>query len=198
MGCGACPEIAAAPFPALEKLSLTMTPPCRMGSPRHHHCAPMRDPRHPPGAHSDVPTRRGSGAAALSRLLGSTERPRPSGDRGVRAAAASTCSEMAPGGSTSSRSSLPSPSCSSVHATSTSSAPTDERGRSCPAPARPPSAPSSVPRSHSLLALSEPWQFAVLGAAAITLLVLRRGVLMTLLAAALCGLVAAQLGAPLP
>jgi chromate transporter len=48
------------------------------------------------------------------------------------------------------------------------------------------------------LAMSEAWQFAVLGAAAVALLVLRRGVLVTLLAAALCGLVAAQLGAPLP
>jgi len=46
--------------------------------------------------------------------------------------------------------------------------------------------------------MSEAWQFAVLGAAAVALLVLRRGVLVTLLAAALCGLVAAQLGAPLP
>jgi len=42
-----------------------------------------------------------------------------------------------------------SPSYSSVPATSTSSAPTHRRGRSCPAPARPPSAPSSVPRSRS-------------------------------------------------
>ena len=49
------------------------------------------------------------------------------------------------------------------------------------------------------LALSEAWQFAVLGATAVVaLLVLRRGVLATLLAAGLCGLVQAQFGAPLP
>ena len=48
------------------------------------------------------------------------------------------------------------------------------------------------------LALGEAWQFAVLAAAAIALLVLRRGVVVTLLGAAAIGLVATQLGAPLP
>ena len=48
------------------------------------------------------------------------------------------------------------------------------------------------------LALGEAWQFVVLAAAAIALLVLRRGVVVTLLGAAAIGLVATQLGAPLP
>jgi chromate transporter len=48
------------------------------------------------------------------------------------------------------------------------------------------------------LALGEAWQFAVLAAAAIALLVLRRGVVVTLLGAAAIGMVATQLGAPLP
>ena len=48
------------------------------------------------------------------------------------------------------------------------------------------------------LALGEAWQFAVLAAAAIALLVLRRGVVVTLLGAAAIGLIATQLGAPLP
>ena len=48
------------------------------------------------------------------------------------------------------------------------------------------------------LAIGEAWQYAVLGGAAISLLVLRRSVLVTLLAAAAIGLVATQLGAPMP
>jgi len=48
------------------------------------------------------------------------------------------------------------------------------------------------------LALSEGWQYVVLGAAALALLVLRRGVVVTLLVAALVGVVVTQLGAPLP
>jgi chromate transporter len=45
---------------------------------------------------------------------------------------------------------------------------------------------------------SETWQFIVLGGAAIALLVLRRGVVLTLLSAGLVGTAAALLGAPLP
>jgi chromate transporter len=48
------------------------------------------------------------------------------------------------------------------------------------------------------LALSETWQVAVLAAAAITLLAARRGVVPTLLAAGLVGIVIALLGGPLP
>jgi chromate transporter len=47
-------------------------------------------------------------------------------------------------------------------------------------------------------ALAETWQFAVLGAAAVALLVLRRGVVPTLIAAGAIGAVAGLLGAPLP
>jgi len=47
-------------------------------------------------------------------------------------------------------------------------------------------------------ALSEPWQYAVLGAAAIALLPLRRGVVLTLLAAAVVGVLVALAGGPLP
>jgi chromate transporter len=47
-------------------------------------------------------------------------------------------------------------------------------------------------------ALSEPWQFAVLGAAAVALLVLRRGVVVTLLGAAAVGVVVALAGGALP
>jgi chromate transporter len=47
-------------------------------------------------------------------------------------------------------------------------------------------------------ALSETWQFAVLAAAAVALLVLRRGVLATLLLAGSVGAVAALVGAPIP
>ena len=48
------------------------------------------------------------------------------------------------------------------------------------------------------LALTETWQFAVLAAAALALLVLRRGVVGTLVAAGATGALAAVLGAPLP
>jgi chromate transporter len=47
-------------------------------------------------------------------------------------------------------------------------------------------------------ALSHGWQFAVLGVAAVALLVLRRGVVATLLAAAAAGVVLVSAGAPLP
>jgi chromate transporter len=47
-------------------------------------------------------------------------------------------------------------------------------------------------------ALTETWQLAVLAGAAIVLLVLRRGVVVTLLAAGVAGVVAAVAGAPLP
>jgi chromate transporter len=45
---------------------------------------------------------------------------------------------------------------------------------------------------------SETWQFLLLGAAAVTLLVLRRGVVPTLLGAGLLGTATVLLGAPLP
>jgi chromate transporter len=48
------------------------------------------------------------------------------------------------------------------------------------------------------LALTEPWQLAVLAGAAAALFALRRGVVSTLLAAGAVGVVAAVLGAPLP
>jgi chromate transporter len=54
---------------------------------------------------------------------------------------------------------------------------------------------SAVPLAR---ALQEPWQFAVLAVAAVALLVLRRGVVTTLLAAGAVGVVAALAGAPLP
>jgi chromate transporter len=47
-------------------------------------------------------------------------------------------------------------------------------------------------------ALSEPWQFGVLVLAAVALLVLRRGVVQTLLAAGVIGVVVALAGGPLP
>jgi chromate transporter len=47
-------------------------------------------------------------------------------------------------------------------------------------------------------ALDEVWQYAVLGAATVALLVLRRRIVMTLLLAAAVGVVASLLGAPLP
>jgi chromate transporter len=47
-------------------------------------------------------------------------------------------------------------------------------------------------------ALDEAWQYAVLGAAAVSLLVLRRGIVVTLLLAGAVGLVAEMVGAPLP
>jgi chromate transporter len=46
--------------------------------------------------------------------------------------------------------------------------------------------------------LSQPWQFAVLAAAAVLLLVFRRGVVLTLLAAAGTGAIIALAGSPLP
>jgi chromate transporter len=48
------------------------------------------------------------------------------------------------------------------------------------------------------LALTEKWQLAVLAAAAVALLGLRRGVVTTLLAAGAAGVLAAALSAPLP
>jgi chromate transporter len=48
------------------------------------------------------------------------------------------------------------------------------------------------------LALSEPWQAGVLGASAIALLVLRRGIVETLLAAGALGVIAALAGAAVP
>ena len=48
------------------------------------------------------------------------------------------------------------------------------------------------------LALAEAWQFAVLAAALTALIVLRRGIVVTLLAAGLVGAALALLGAPLP
>jgi chromate transporter len=48
------------------------------------------------------------------------------------------------------------------------------------------------------LAIAETWQFAVLTAAAVALFVLRRGVVVTLIAAGAAGAVAGALGAPLP
>jgi chromate transporter len=48
------------------------------------------------------------------------------------------------------------------------------------------------------LALSEPWQLAVLGGAALCLFALRRSVVTTLLLAAVVGVIAVELGAPLP
>jgi chromate transporter len=48
------------------------------------------------------------------------------------------------------------------------------------------------------IALSEAWQFAVLATAAIVLLVLRRGIVETLLGAGVIGAAAALLGAPVP
>jgi chromate transporter len=48
------------------------------------------------------------------------------------------------------------------------------------------------------LALTETWQFAVLAAAALALFALRRGVVLTLIAAGAIGAVGSALGAPLP
>jgi chromate transporter len=47
-------------------------------------------------------------------------------------------------------------------------------------------------------ALTEGWQFAVLAGAAVLLLVARRGVVLTLLAAGVTGLIVALAGGPLP
>jgi chromate transporter len=54
---------------------------------------------------------------------------------------------------------------------------------------------SAIPLAR---ALSEPWQFAVLAAAALALLLLRRGVVSTLVAAGITGAVVGVLGGPLP
>lgn len=48
------------------------------------------------------------------------------------------------------------------------------------------------------LALGEAWQYAVLAAAAVGLLILRRGVVVTLLAAGMAGAIVALVGGPLP
>jgi chromate transporter len=48
------------------------------------------------------------------------------------------------------------------------------------------------------LALGQAWQLAVLGGAALSLLVLRRSVVFTLLLAAIIGIIVVQLGAPVP
>jgi chromate transporter len=48
------------------------------------------------------------------------------------------------------------------------------------------------------LALTETWQLALLAAAAVALFALRRGVVLTLVAAGVLGAVASVLGAPLP
>jgi chromate transporter len=48
------------------------------------------------------------------------------------------------------------------------------------------------------LAITETWQFAVLAAGAVALFVLRRGVVLTLIAAGAAGAIAGALGAPLP
>ncbi|HEY2550850.1 MAG TPA: chromate efflux transporter [Streptosporangiaceae bacterium] len=54
---------------------------------------------------------------------------------------------------------------------------------------------SAIPLAR---ALSEPWQFALLAAAAVVLLVLRRGVVLTLLACGVAGVIFAVAGAALP
>jgi chromate transporter len=54
---------------------------------------------------------------------------------------------------------------------------------------------SAIPLARSL---SEPWQYAVLAGAAVLLLVLRRGVVLTLLAAGAAGVLVALAGGPLP
>jgi chromate transporter len=54
---------------------------------------------------------------------------------------------------------------------------------------------SAVPLTR---ALSEPWQYGVLAAAAVLLIGLRRGVVTTILGAALVGLLIGVAGGPLP
>ena len=54
---------------------------------------------------------------------------------------------------------------------------------------------SAIPLAREL---SVGWQFAVLGAAAVLLLALRRGVVLTLLSAAATGVIIALAGGPLP
>jgi len=75
----------------------------------------------------------------------------------------------------------------------------DERVRAFLAGAAPAAAGAIIGAAIPLTAaLSESWQYAVLGAAAIALLVLRRAVVGTLLAAGLAGVIAALLGAAIP
>ena len=58
---------------------------------------------------------------------------------------------------------------------------------------------SAIPLAGALRPpLGQPWQFAVLAGAAVLLLGLRRGVVLTLLAAAATGLLVALAGGPLP
>ena len=54
---------------------------------------------------------------------------------------------------------------------------------------------SAIPLAR---AVTEPWQFAVLGGAAISLFALRRSVVLTLLAAGAVGTVVALAGGPIP
>jgi chromate transporter len=54
---------------------------------------------------------------------------------------------------------------------------------------------SAIPLAR---ALSEPWQWVILAAAAVALLVMRRGVVATLVAAGAAGVAAALAGATLP
>ena len=63
-----------------------------------------------------------------------------------------------------------------------------------------PAAIGAIGGSALLLAraLSQPWQYAVLAAAALLLLGLRRGVVLTLLAAAIAGVIITLAGGPLP
>ena len=73
----------------------------------------------------------------------------------------------------------------------------DDAAPSSTAPARPRSGRSSARRSRSRVALDHWWQAGVLAGAAVLLFVVRRGTLVTLLAAGAAGTVAALLGAPL-
>jgi chromate transporter len=54
---------------------------------------------------------------------------------------------------------------------------------------------SAIPLTR---ALTQPWQYAVLGAALILMLALRRGVVLTLIAAGAAGTLIAVAGGPLP
>lgn len=63
---------------------------------------------------------------------------------------------------------------------------------------RPPSARSSAQPSHSPAPSLTPWQYAVLAGAAILLLILKRGVVPTLLLAATSGILLAAAGVALP
>ena len=60
---------------------------------------------------------------------------------------------------------------------------------------RPPSARSSDVAIPLALALSEPWQYAILAAAVVALFPLRRPVVITLIGAGIIGAIAVQLGA---